>query len=145
MLISLSFSLEKNLKNAKTTYKDSSVPELMQDRTASELLGNKFVYHESCYSSFANINKLDREKKRYLSSIETDECSVVKRKQERPSIKGRTTDIANRTPMTRSKLHNCDKTLCIACQQRRGFLCKVEFKQTGRTMLPVAEKPTDKS
>ena len=58
----------------------------MQDRTTSKLLGNKVVYHESCYSSFASINKLDRDKKRYLSSIEAGECSVAKIKQERPSI-----------------------------------------------------------
>ena len=47
--------------------------------------------------------------------------------------------------MTRSKLDNCDKTLCIICRQPGGYLCKVEFKHIGRAMLSVAEKLTDKS
>ena len=97
----------------------------MQDRTASELLGNKVVCHESCHFSFGNTNKLDRAKKRYLYSIEAGKCSVAKRKQGRPFIRGKNTDIGNRTPMTRSKLDNYDKTLCIICQQPAGFLRKV--------------------
>ena len=57
----------------------------MQDRTASDYWEIKLF--TMCYSSFANINKLDRAKKRYLSSIEAGEYSVAKRKEESPSIK----------------------------------------------------------
>ena len=47
--------------------------------------------------------------------------------------------------MTRPNLDNFDKILPIILSRRPGsFLCNVDFKQIGRTMLPVAEKPTDK-
>lgn len=47
--------------------------------------------------------------------------------------------------MTRPNLDNFDKILPIILYRRPGsFLCNADFKQIGRTMLPVAEKPTDK-
>ena len=42
----------------------------------------KVNYHDKCYSSFANVNKLDRERKRFAESINIGESSVIKRKKE---------------------------------------------------------------
>ena len=42
-------------------------------------------------------------------------------------------------------LDNCIKTLYIIFQKPAGYLCKVESKQTSRTMLSVAENLPDKS
>ena len=38
----------------------------------------KVVYHEGCYSPFVNIANLNRAIKRLLTSIDIDECSIVK-------------------------------------------------------------------
>ena len=38
---------------------------------SEELLKRKVVYHEGCYSSFANIAKLNHAKKRFSASIDT--------------------------------------------------------------------------
>ena len=54
--------------------------------TAPELFNNKAVYHKSCYSSFTNAEKVERAKKCYRESIESGQCSIVKRKAGRPSL-----------------------------------------------------------
>ena len=59
-----------------------------------------------------------------------------KRKKENEKIK---------LPRTRSKTEQYDKTMCIICQNPGGRNCKVKFKETGRTMLSVAQKLSDKS
>lgn len=43
-------------------------------------------FTEKFYSSFANINKLDRSRKRFAESVDTGERTVVKRKIGRPSF-----------------------------------------------------------
>ena len=46
----------------------------------------KVKYHKSCYSSFANTDKVSRAQKRFWDSIEAAESSVIKRKAGIPSI-----------------------------------------------------------
>ena len=35
--------------------------------------------------------------------------------------------------------------MCIICQKPDGGICKVAFKETGKTMLSVAQKLSDKT
>ena len=55
------------------------------------------------------------------------------------------TDNDNELPRTRSKTEKYDKTMCIICQKPDGHTCKVAFKETRKTMLPVAQKLSDKT
>ena len=61
---------------------------------------------------------------------------VIDKKKENEKIK---------LPRTRSKTEQYDKTMCIICQNPGGRNYKVKFKETGRTMLSVAQKLSDKS
>ena len=70
---------------------------------------------------------------------------MVKRKKGRPSLTGETTDNDNNIPRTKSKTEKYDKTMCIICQKPDGHTCKVAFKETGKTMLLVAQKLSDKT
>ena len=95
----------------------------------------KVNYHDKCYSSFANVNKLHHARKRFGESINIRESTVVKRKKGRSSLSGETTDNDNELPRTRSKTEQYDKTMRIICQKPDGRTCKVAFKETGKTML----------
>ena len=119
--------------------------ERLESTTAEELFERKVNYHDKCYSSFASVNKLDRARKRFAESINIGESSVVKRKKGWPSLTGETTDNDNKIPRTRSKAEKYDKTMCIICQKPDGHTCKVAFKETGKTVLSVAQKLSDKT
>ena len=83
-------ALEKLLSRnrERESYKGSSVSgsvKRKENYSAQELLGKKVKYHKSCYSSFANADKVSRAQKRFPDSIEAAEASVIKRKPGRPS------------------------------------------------------------
>ena len=70
----------------RASYKDFRLIDFVErtkNVTSEELLKRKLVYHEGCYSSFANIANLNCVKKRFSTSIDTVEYSIVKRKQKR--------------------------------------------------------------
>ena len=69
----------------------------------------------------------------------------LKEKKVRPSLTGETTDNDNEHPRTRSKTEQYDKTMCIICQKPDGRTCKVAFRETGKTMISVAQKLGDKT
>ena len=119
--------------------------ERLESTTAEELFERKVNYHDKCYSSFANVNKLDRARKRFAESINIGVSSVVKRKKGRPSFTGETTDNDNKLSRTKSKTEKYDKTMCIICQKPDGHTCKVAFKETAKTLLSVAQKLSDKT
>ena len=119
--------------------------ERIESTTAEELFERKVNYHDKCYSSFANVNKLDRARKRFAESINIGVSSVVKRKKERPSFTGETTDNDNKLSRTKSQTEKYDKTMCIICQKPDGHTCKVAFKETAKTLLSVAQKLSDKT
>ena len=64
----------------------SDFAERLKNTTVEELLVKKVVYQEKRYSSFSNINKLDRARKQFAESINIGEYSVVKWKIGRPSL-----------------------------------------------------------
>ena len=57
----------------------------MENYSAQELLEKKVKYHKSCYSSFANADKVSRAQKRFWDSIGAAKGLVIKRKAGRPS------------------------------------------------------------
>ena len=84
-------SFEKLLERTRRRahYNDSTVLSFVEHTkniSALQLLERKAIYHESCYSNFANTTKLQRAKKRYNDSVASGESSVIKRKPGRPSI-----------------------------------------------------------
>ena len=103
----------------------------------------KAIYHESCYSNFVRTNKLQRAKKRYNDSVTSGESWVIKRKQGRPSINTKSDISENLT--TRSKTTPYDRKLCIICRVEGGKLHRVETKETGNSMLNVAQNLPDKA
>ena len=120
-LIALVNLLERTRERAQ--FKDCSVldfAELLESTTAEGLFKRKVNYHDKCYSTFANANKLDRARKRFAESINIGESSVVKRKKGRPPLAGETTDNNNELPRTGSKTEQYDKTMCIICQKPDG-------------------------
>ena len=58
--------------------------ERLKNTTAEELYEKKVAYDEQCYSSFANINKVDRARNRFAESVNNGKSFVVKRKEKRP-------------------------------------------------------------
>ena len=103
----------------------------------------KAIYHESCYSNFVHTTKLQRAKKRYNDSVASGESSVIKRKPGRPSIN--TTSGISENLTTRSKTTPYDRKFCIICQVEVGKLHRVETKETGNSMLNVAQNLPDKA
>ena len=55
------------------------------------------------------------------------------------------TDNDNQLPRTRSTTEHYNKTMSIICQKPDGRTCKVAFKETGKTMLSVAQNLSDKT
>ena len=143
-------SLDKLLLRTRkrAEYKDTFVADFNErtlNCTAQQLLNNKVKYHKSCYSSSTNAEKVERAKKRYRESIESGQCSIVKRKAGRPSLKPNKIKDIKETLTTRSKTVHYDKMLCIICQKKGGKLHLVQTKETGSLMLTVSEKLLDKS
>ena len=50
--------------------------------------GNLFLSrcHRKCYSNFANVNKVERAKKRYAKAMDEGEASIIKKKAGIPSL-----------------------------------------------------------
>ena len=98
-LVALANLLERTRERAQ--FKGCSVLdflERLESTIAEELFERKVNYHDKCYSFFANVNKLDRARKRFAESINIGESSVVKRKKGRPSLTGETTGNDNKLP-----------------------------------------------
>ena len=130
-LVTLANLLER--KRERAQFKDCSVldfVERLESNTSEQLFERKINYHDKCYSSLANVNKLDHARKCFAESINTGESSVVKRKKGRPSLTGETTGIDNKLPRTRPKAEQCDKTMCIICQKPGVCTCKMAFKES---------------
>ena len=108
-LVALSNLLERTRERAQ--FKKCSVLDFVE-RLERKLVEREVNYHDKCYSTFANANKLDRARKRFAESINIEESSVVTRKKVRPSLPGEKTGNNNELPRTRPKLNNTTK-LCV--------------------------------
>ena len=62
--------------------------ERLKNTTAEELYEKKVAYDEQCYSSLANITKVDRARNRFVDSVNNGERFAVKRKEGKPSLNG---------------------------------------------------------
>ena len=107
--------------------------------TPEELFEKNIVYHRGCYSETANVEKLERAKRRYSDSVEYGDSSVVKIKAGRASMSS-FPNFQKETLTTRSMSSFFGKALCIICQCPGGVLNCVEFKATGHNMLDVSSK-----
>ena len=107
--------------------------------TPEELFEKNIVYHRGCYSETANVEKLERAKRRYSDSVEYGDSSVVKIKAGRASMSS-FPNFQKETLTTRSMSSFFGKALCIICQCPGGVLNCVEFKATGHNMLDVSTK-----
>ena len=107
--------------------------------TPEELFEKNIVYHRGCYSETANVEKLERAKRRYSDSVEYGDSSVVKIKAGRESMSS-FPNFQKETLTTRSMSSFFGKALCIICQCPGGVLNCVEFKATGHNMLDVSSK-----
>ena len=107
--------------------------------TPEELFEKNIVYHRGCYSETANVEKLERAKRRYSDSVEYGDSSVVKIKAGRASMSS-FPNFQKETLTTRSMSSFFDKALCIICQCPGGILNCVEFKATVHNMLDVSSK-----
>ena len=76
------------------------------------------------------------------STLQGKLCGSNKR---RPSLTGEIADSDNELPTKRSKTEQYGKTVYITFQKPGGCTCKVELKETGKTMLSVAQKLNYKS
>ena len=112
--------------------------------TPEELFEKNIVYHRGCYSETANVEKLERAKRRYSDSVEYGDSSVVKIKAGRASM-SLFPNFQKETLTTRSMSSFFGKALCIICQCPGGVLNCVEFKATGHNMLDVSSKLPDKT
>ena len=140
-------ALEKLLSRTREreSCKDSSVSGFanrMENYSAQELLEKNVKYHNSCYSSFANADKVSQ--KRFRDLIEAAEGSVIKRKAGRPSTVLES-DQNQEKLITRSQTTPYNKELCIICQKPGKNIHKVSTNDTGELMLKVSEKLPDKS
>ena len=97
-----------------------------------------FRYHRKCCSNFANVNKVERAKKRYAKAMNEGEASIIKRKAGRPLLNSSHQTSEGLT--TRSKSKSYLKGSCIICQVPGGSVSKVEFEATGEHMLEVSKK-----
>ena len=128
-------------------YKDSEVTEFVERTksvTARELFDQHPQYHDSCYKSITNIEKVQRAKKRYSDSTETGEPSISKRKAGRPSLVAKNRE-HNESLTAKPKTQPFDKSACVICQKPGGKLQEVMFDSTGENMLPVSRKLEGKS
>ena len=107
--------------------------------TPEELFEKNIVYHRGCYSETANVEKLERAKRRYSDSVEYGDSSVVKIKAGRASMSS-FPNFQKETLTTRTMSSFFGKALCIICQCPGGVLNCVEFKATGHNMLDVSSK-----
>ena len=107
--------------------------------TPEELFEKNIVYHRGCYSETANVEKLERAKRRYSDSVEYGDSSVVKIKAGRASMSS-FPNFQKETLTTRTMSSFFGKALCIICQCPGGVLNCVEFKATGHNMLDVSTK-----
>ena len=113
--------------NDWASYKDSAVTNLAErltNVTSEKLFEKNIVYHRDCYSEIANVEKLERVKKRYSDSVESDQRVLV---------------------TTRSTSSFFDKALCIICQCPGGILNRVKFNPTRHNTLDVSSKLLDKT
>ena len=130
----------------RAKFKDDLVTEFVErtvNSTPLELFTKKVKYHRMCYSSYANVSKVERAKKRYHAAIEAGDPSL-RPKKGRPSLDE---NPANEGRRTRSTSEPYIKSNCVICQKAngKGKLHKVETKETGDLMLSVASKLYDKS
>ena len=107
--------------------------------TPEELFEKNIVYHRGCYSETANVEKLERAKRRYSDSVEYGDSSVVKIKAGRASMSS-FPNFQKETLTTRTMSSFFGKALCIICQCPGGVLNCVEFQATGHNMLDVSSK-----
>ena len=141
-------TLEKLLSRTREweSYKDSNVGRFvkqLENYSAQELLEKKVKYHKSCYSSFANTDKVSRAQKRLRDSIEAAEGWVIKRKAGRPSTVLESHQNQEKL-ITRSQTTPYTKDLCIICQKPSKNIYKVATSDTGELMLKVSEKKDKK-
>ena len=128
----------------RESYKGSNVSGFVKHMdSAQELLEKKVQYHKSCYSSFANADKVSRAQKRFRDSIEAAEGLVFKRKAGRSSAVLES-DQNQEKLITRSQTTLYNKDLCIICQKPGKNIHKVSTNEAGELMVKVSEKPPDK-
>ena len=130
----------------RESYKGSSVSGFvkhMENYSAQELLEKKVQYHKSCYSSFANADKVSRAQKRFRDSIEAAEGLVFKRKAGRSSAVLES-DQNQEKLITRSQTTLYNKHLCIICQKPGKSIHKVSTNEAGELMVKVSEELPDK-
>ena len=101
-----------------------------------------FRYYRKCYSNFANINEVERAKKRYAKAMDEGEASIIKRKAGRLSLNSSHQTSEGLT--TKSKSEPYLKRSCIICQVPGGSVSKVEYEATGKHMLEVSKKLQNK-
>ena len=130
----------------RAKYRDGTVVELVERTkdTLPSVLATNSSYHKSCYAAITNISKLERARKRYRDSIDSGEASLIKCKAGRPRLQ--VPQQQEEPLMTRSKSEKFDKKLCIICQiPTERNLTRAEREDTGKHMLVVSEKLSDKS
>ena len=128
----------------RESYKGSNVSGFVKHMdSAQELLEKKVQYHKSCYSSFANADKVSRAQKRFRDSIEAAEGLVFKRKAGRSSAVLES-DQNQEKLITRSQTTLYNKDLCIICQKPGKNIHKVSTNEAGELMVKVSEKLPDK-
>ena len=128
-------------------FKDLSVSKFVErtlNLSASELQVNNAKYHRTWYANFANVSKVERMRKRYHDAIESGQPSEVKRMVGRPSI-GHSSNLSEERLTTRSHSEPYNMSSCIICQTPGGLLHQVETKETGKLMLSISGKLSDKS
>ena len=142
-------SVEKLLSRARERddFKDHTVADFVQrtqNVTAQGLIDKHCQYHRTCYQNFTNVEKLNRARKRFSTSVETGDPSASKRKAGRPSLVN--VEKEDEGVQTRSKAEPYDKTKCIICQTSTSEkLHQVMFHSTGANMLSVSKQMDDKS
>ena len=128
----------------RENYEGSSVSGFVKHMdSAQELLEKKVQYHKSCYSSFANADKVSRAQKKFRDSIEAAEGLVFKRKAGRSSTVLES-DQNQEKLITRSQTTLYNKDLCIICQKPGKNIHKVSTNEAGELMVKVSEKLPDK-
>ena len=114
----------------------------LKDTTAEKLLEKQSTYNFDCYKDITNVKTIGQIKKRFNEAKEKNSPSVINRTPGRPSqipTTSQTTPISTRSSGTYDKKH------CIICQTPGGVLHKVEFLATGKRMLEIATKLSDKN
>ena len=145
-------SLEKLITACKTRHqhRDDSVYKLFQmigDTSIDDLVQKRVVYHKECYKEVTNVKTINQIVKRYTIAIESDSpTTIINRISGRP-IRDNIEESTGPEVQSSSRRSNTvayDKDSCIICQISVGKLHKVAYMRTGRTMLEVASKLSDK-